>query len=201
MDTDKIKWNQRFASQETYLGKRPSPLLAREIEEIRRLVPGKRALDIACGEGRNSIFLAQHGFLVTGLDISDVGLGKARLRAAEAGLQVDFQQVDLEGYRFRKQFDLIINFNFLLRELIPEELRALSPGGLLIIDTIMESPELSASHNPAYLLRQGELRRIFQGVEGEILFSEEQQEGETPTARVIFRKAGQKGMPGYIPPT
>jgi len=191
MESDRIKWNLRFASAEgTYLGEHPSPLLAREIETILRLVPGKRALDIACGEGRNSIFLAQQGFLVTGLDISDVGLGKARLRAAEAGVRIDFQQVDLESYRFREQFDLIINFNFLLRELIPEELRALSPGGLLIIDTIMESPELSASHNPAYLLRRGELRRIFQGLGGEILFSEEQFEGETPTARVIFRKAG-----------
>jgi len=190
MDADRIKWNQRFASQAAYLGERPSPLLAREIETIRRLAPGKRALDIACGEGRNSIFLARHNFLVTGMDISDVGLGKAKQRAAEAGLQVDFRQVDLDGYRFTEQFDLIINFNFLLRELIPEELRALAPGGLLIIDTIMESPELLASHNPAYLLQRGELQRICQGLEGEIIFSEEQPEGELPTARVIFRKAG-----------
>ena len=46
---------------------RPSPLLSREIERIQRLVPGKRALDIACGEGRNSVFLAQHGFQVQAL--------------------------------------------------------------------------------------------------------------------------------------
>jgi len=189
MEADRIKWSQRFGSEVTYLGERPSPFLSREIERIQRLTPGKRALDIACGEGRNSVFLAQRGFLVTALDISDVGLGKAARRAAEAGVVVDFQRVDLDGYRFTEQFDLIINFNFLLRGLIPEAVQALSPGGLLIIDTIMESPQLLASHNPSYLLRRGELQRICEGLDGEILFSEEKQDEEMPTARVLFRKS------------
>ena len=189
MEADRVKWNRRFESEVSYLGERPSPFLSHEIERIRKLAPGKRALDIACGEGRNSIFLAQQGFLVTALDISDVGLGKAARRAEEAGAVVDFQQADLDEYRFTEQYDLIINFNFLLRGLIPEAVRALSPGGLLIIDTIMESPELLASHNPAYLLRRGELQRICEGLDGEILFSEEVLEGEMPTARVLFRKA------------
>jgi tellurite methyltransferase len=188
METDRIKWNQRFGSEDTYLGERQSPLLLQEIKRIQRLVPGKRALDIACGEGRNSIFLAQQGFLVTGLDISDVGLGKAARRAEEAGVLVYFQQVDLDEYLFTEQFDLIINFNFLLRDLIPEEVHALSAGGLLIIDTIMESPQLCASHNPAYLLQRGELQRICEVLPGEILFYEELSDDETPTARVLFRK-------------
>ena len=189
MEADRIKWNRRFESEDTYLGERPSPLLSREIERIQRLAPGKRALDIACGEGRNSVFLAQQGLLVTALDISDVGLGKAVRRAEAAGVAVDFQQADLDEYRFTEQFDLIINFNFLLRKLIPEEVGALSPGGLLIIDTIMESPELLKAHNPAYLLGRGELQRICEGFDGELLFAEELLEGEFPTARVLFRKA------------
>lgn len=188
MESDRIKWNQRFESEETYLGERPSPFLSREIERILMLAPGKRALDIACGEGRNSIFLAQQGFQVTGVDISDVGLGKAATRAEQEGVQVDFQEVDLDGYRFTEQFDLIINFNFLLRDLIPEAVHALSPGGLLIIDTIMESPQLLASHNPSYLLRRGELQKICEGLAGEVIFYEELPGGEMPTARVLFRK-------------
>jgi len=76
-----------------------------------------------------------------------------------------------------------------LRGLIPEEVKALSPGGLLIVDTIMESPQLLASHNPAYLLLRGELQKICEEFDGEILFSEELLEGEFPTARVLFRKA------------
>ena len=189
MESDRIKWNQRFESEDSFLGERPSPLLVREMERIKRLAPGLKALDIACGEGRNSIFLAQHGFTVIGLDISDAGIARGIRRAAAAGVQVEFRQTDLEGYRICERFDLIINFNFLLRELIPEEVAALTPGGLLLFDTIMEAPHLLVSHNPTYLLGRGELARIFAAYNGEILFEEEVEQGEFPTARLMFRKS------------
>lgn len=193
MESDRIKWNQRFESDATYLGERPSPFLLREIERIRQLAPGKRALDIACGEGRNSVFLAQHGFEVTALDISDAGLGKAAKRAEKEALAIDFQRVDLDCYHFTEKYDLIINFNFLLRDLLPKAVQALSPGGLLIIDTIMESPQLLATHNhPAYFLRRGELQRICKDLQGEVLFHEELPDEQMPTARVLFRKADKK---------
>lgn len=188
MESDRLKWNQRFNSTETFLGARPSPFLSREMERIKRLSPGMRALDIACGEGRNSIFLAENGFRVTGLDISDVGIAKAKKRAAALGLAIDFHQVDLEGYQLGGCFDLVLNFNFLLRDLIPQEVTALNPGGLLLFDTILASPRLLTEHNPAYLLQQGELVRIFGAYDGEILWSEESSEGDMPTARLIFRK-------------
>lgn len=190
METDRIKWNQRFESEDSFLGRRPSPFLLREIERIKTLAPGRRALDIASGEGRNSIFLAQHGFEVTGLDISDVGIAKAQQRAQEAGVAVDFRLVDLEGYQIGETYDLIINFNFLLRELIPQEYAALAPGGIFILDTIMSSAEIVVDHTADYLLQPGELVRIFKALEGEILFSEEVAEGQMPTARLLFRKAG-----------
>lgn len=188
METDRIKWNQRFESQHSYLGKRTSPFLAREIERIKRLAPGKKALDIACGEGRNSVFLALNGFRVTGLDISDIGLAKAAARAKEEEVIVDFRRVDLERHIITEKYDLILNFNFLLRELIPDEVQSLNPGGLLLFDTIMESKALLEAHNPAYLLRRGELASLFNTCEGEILFSEEIDSGDMPTARIMFRK-------------
>ncbi len=190
MESDRIKWNQRFESDDSYLGERPSPFLLREIARICRLTPGKRALDIACGEGRNCVFLAKNGFDVTALDISDVGLAKAAQRAEKEALDIHFQRVDLDSYQFTEKFDLILNFNFLLRNLIPEEVQALSPGGLLIIDTIMESPQLLAMHkHPDYFLQRGELQRICKDLPGKILFHEEQPDDQMPTARVLFRKA------------
>ncbi|MBI5485514.1 MAG: class I SAM-dependent methyltransferase [Deltaproteobacteria bacterium] len=189
MEADRIKWNKRFASEDSFLGTRPSPFLSREIDRIKLLAPGARALDIACGEGRNSVFLAQNGFQVTGLDISDVGLSKGVKRAEAAGVQVDFKQVNLDGYCLAETYDLILNFNFLLRSLIPAELQALAPGGLLLFDTILESPQLLASHNPDYFLRKGELVRIFEAYPGDILFAEESFSGDMPTARVLFRKS------------
>jgi 2-polyprenyl-3-methyl-5-hydroxy-6-metoxy-1,4-benzoquinol methylase len=192
MEEDRIKWNQRYQSEDSFLGERPSPFLSREIERIIRLVPAKTALDVACGEGRNSVFLAQNGFTVTGVDISDIGLAKAAARAELQGVEVDFRRVDLESYEISGKYDLILNFNFLLRELIPAEVRALNPGGLLLFDTIMESPQLLANHNPAYLLRSGELAGLFGTFDGEILFSEESNSGNMPTARVLFRKSSKE---------
>jgi SAM-dependent methyltransferase len=115
-------------------------------------------------------------------------LAKAAIKAEMEGVEVDLRRVDLEHYEITERYDLILNFNFLLRELIPEEVRSLNPGGLLLFDTIMESPQLLKTHNPAYLLRQGELARLFEGYDGKILFSEESDSGEMPTARLLFRK-------------
>jgi 2-polyprenyl-3-methyl-5-hydroxy-6-metoxy-1,4-benzoquinol methylase len=189
VETDRIKWNRRFESEDSFLGVRPSPFLSREIDRIKLLAPGYAALDIACGEGRNSLFLAQNGFRVTGLDISDVGLSKGVVRAKNAEVKIDFRQVNLEGFQIYEKYDLILNFNFLLRGLIPSEVQALTPGGLLLFDTILESPQLLANHNPDYFLRNGELVRIFEAYHGEILFSEESNAGDMPTARLLFRKS------------
>jgi 2-polyprenyl-3-methyl-5-hydroxy-6-metoxy-1,4-benzoquinol methylase len=188
VESDRIKWNARFESQDSYLGERPSPFLAEEIGRIKTLSPGPDALDIACGEGRNSIFLARHGFRVVGLDISDNGLAKGRSRAHAAGVDVDFRRVDLDDGTIEGTYDLILNFNFLLRELIPAEVAALNPGGLLLFDTIMASETLLQTRNPAYLLQPGELNLLFAPFDGEILFSEESSGGDMPTARLLFRK-------------
>jgi len=188
VESDRIKWNSRFASQESFLGRRPSPFLAREIERIKVLVPGRRALDIACGEGRNSVFLATHGFRVTGLDISEVGLAKAARRAAEAGVTVEFVHADLDHVRPAGRFDLVLNFNFLQRPLIPVEVELLTPGGVLLFDTILATPAVPPTGNPDFYLRPGELLRLFAGYDGEILFHEESDAGDLPTARLMFRK-------------
>lgn len=188
MEADRIKWNRRFESEDSYLGERPSPFLFQEIERIKALAPGPDALDIACGEGRNSIYLAQHAFRVVGLDISDVGLAKGRKRADQMGVDVDFRMVDLDECIIAGSYDLILNFNFLLRELLPAEISALKPGGLLLFDTIMASDQLLQFHKPAYLLQSGELVRLFEEYAGEILFSEEIVNEEIPTARLLFRK-------------
>ncbi|HEY3307574.1 MAG TPA: class I SAM-dependent methyltransferase [Desulfuromonadaceae bacterium] len=194
MEVDKIKWNKRFASENSYLGERPSAFLIQEIERIKRLTPGKAALDVASGEGRNSVFLAQQGFKVTALDISEVGIDKGRKRALEAGVVIDFQQVDLDSFELLFKYDLIINFNFLLRPLIHKEVKALNPGGVILVDTIMQSPLLLARHNPDYLLEQGELLKIFEPFTGEIITAEELIQGDMPTARIFFKKTDKECM-------
>ncbi|KAF0216928.1 MAG: type 12 [Geobacteraceae bacterium] len=189
MERDKAKWNERYDREEYLLGLNPSRFLEERIDFIISVCPGRKALDIACGEGRNSIFLARHGFTVTGLDISEAGIDKAGKRMAEEGLQIDFRLADLERYEFPETYDLVINFNFLLRDLIPKEVQALNSGGILVFDTILDAPSLQGVHNPHYLLQPGELRTMFERFAGVILHYEERPHDATPTAKLIFQKA------------
>jgi len=188
MEADRIKWDARYGKEGYLFSFTPSRFLARSLERICTLTPGRRALDIACGEGRNGIFLAQNGFEVTAVDISELGLAKGISRAAELGVRVNFVQADLETYRLQDRYDLILNFNFLLRPLIPLMVRALRPGGVIVMETIMSAPSLQGMHTRSYLLDQGELETLFPGADGNILLFEEEQSGETPVARVIFQK-------------
>lgn len=74
------------------------------------LSPG-RALDLGCGTGANSVFLAQHGFQVTGVDFAAVALAKAARTAGAAGVRVDFVEDDLTGLRHVSgQFDLLVDY-------------------------------------------------------------------------------------------
>jgi SAM-dependent methyltransferase len=187
-DKGNLKWDQRFREEKCVLGNDPSAYLADNIELIKKLVPGKRALDIACGEGRNSIYLAKQGFEVVGLDISGAGLDKARAWMAKESVTIDLRLVDLENYHLTETFDLIINFNFLLRGLIPEAVAALAPGGVMVFDTLMDSPYVPCPHKKEYLLEPGELLTIFRKFAGEILLPEERPYDQMPTAKLIFRK-------------
>ncbi len=188
MADDKGKWNARYAGSGFYLGPDPSPFLAENIALIKALAPGRRAFDIACGEGRNSIFLARHGFAVTGVDISGEGIAKAAKWAQEAGLAVSFRCQDLADYEFTETYDLIINFNFLLRDLVPKMVAALNPGGVIVFDTILDTPALEGSHKREFLLAPGELRKIFSAFPGEIFRDEEIPAGPMPSARLIYKK-------------
>lgn len=188
MSDDRGKWNRRYAEKGFYLGRDPSQYLAGNINLIMSLTTGRKALDIACGEGRNTIFLAKNGFSVTGLDISQEGLAKGEIWAKREGANIDFLCTDLEVYEFSETYDLIINFNFLLRSLIPKMMDALNPGGVIVFDTILDTPTLEGFHNREYLLQPGELRTFFCRFPGKIIGYEELPLGPSPTARLIFHK-------------
>ncbi|MBU5615136.1 class I SAM-dependent methyltransferase [Geomonas azotofigens] len=192
MESDRVKWDQRYSGPEHFFSFTPSRLLAHSLERIMALIPGRRALDLACGEGRNCIYLAQHGFEATGVDISPRGLERARRRAAEVGVSVELIEADLECWRPHGEYHLILNFNFLIRELIPSLIEALAPGGVLLMETILDAPGMPGEHRKDFLLQPGELGRLFGGYGGRILLLEEEVDApEMPVARVMFQKGVQ----------
>ena len=87
-------WNARYAQQELVWSAEPNRLFA---AEVAALSPG-RALDLACGEGRNAVWLAEQGWRVTGVDFSDVALAKAAELAASRGVEAEWVVADVLDY-------------------------------------------------------------------------------------------------------
>ena len=189
MDADRIKWDERYQGEEYFFSLGPSRFLADSLELVSSLLPGRRALDLACGEGRNSIYLARNGFEVTAVDISGQGLERGRKRALQLGVTVDFVQADLDEWRPRGSYHLILDFNFLMRPLIPWMLESLAPGGVVVMETILDAPGLQGNHNKEYLLQPGELERLFGAFPGRMLLLEEDGSLDAPVGRVLFQKA------------
>ena len=131
------RWNNRFAADGYLFGTQPNAFLA---SQGARLAAGMRALCIADGEGRNSVWLARQGLGVTGFDFSPVGLAKARALAQSAGVSVDYRQSDIFRWDWSAaQYDVVVAIFFQFatpsqRAEIFEGLQAaLAPGGLLLL--------------------------------------------------------------------
>ncbi|MCD9622536.1 class I SAM-dependent methyltransferase [Rhabdothermincola salaria] len=129
MDAD--AWNARYDTAELVWSGEPNQFLPPEIADLE---PGT-ALDLACGEGRNAIWLATQGWTVTGVDFSSVGVAKARRLAGERGVEVDFQIGDATEFEPPEQgYDLVIVFYLQLpaderRAAVANAVRSLAPGG------------------------------------------------------------------------
>ncbi len=158
---DQRRWDKRFGKKEFALGKKPNPFLKKQIH----LLPAGKALDIATGEGRNAVFLAQHGFEVDAVDISEKGLRKARQLAREKGVKINTLEVDLDRFQIEEgRYDLIANFYFLKRRLIPRIKKGLKKGGRVIFETYILDHRKLGTGGPKqakYFLKPNELIRLF----------------------------------------
>ncbi len=118
-------------------------------------------LDLACGDGRNGLFLAECGLRVVFCDRSETSLDKVKRNASKLGLGVETWQLDLEtGTKGlpENRFGAILVFRYLHRPLIPEIKLSLRKDGLLIYETFtMTQAQFGRPRNPSFLLRPGEL--------------------------------------------
>jgi SAM-dependent methyltransferase len=132
---DREEWNRRYAGRELLWTGEPNRFL---VAEVSGLEPG-RVLDLACGEGRNAVWLAEHGWRATGVDFSDVALDKARLLADVRGVDAEWIACDLLGYRPEPgAFDLVIVFYLQVpaeerRTIVRAGVEALAPGGTFLL--------------------------------------------------------------------
>jgi len=128
-------WNRRYAGAESLWSAKPNRFL---VAEVAGLEPG-RALDLACGEGQNAVWLAGLGWEVTAVDYAEVAIAKGIERAAREGVAVDFHADDLLRYRPEaRAFDLVLILYLHMpsdgRRLVLERAAAaVAPGGTLVL--------------------------------------------------------------------
>jgi|SRR5579884_2162673 len=181
-------WEARYRSQERDedFVVDPVPLVARWTA---RLAPG-RALDLACGTGRNALWLAARGWQVTAVDGAEAAIARLRARASDCGMSVETHVADLERLEFpmlADAFDLILDSYYLQRDLFPGMRQGVRPGGVAICIVHLAWPGESLSYKHA---APGELREFFPG--WDILHYYEGMPNDTahrrPVAEVVARK-------------
>lgn len=125
------EWNQRYRAGEQ-LFETPSPL----VEQFAGSLSPGVALDLACGPGRNALYLASRGWHVTAVDGSPVAIETLLTRARKEDLQIDARVADLERGEFQVKhdaYDLICDCYYLQRSLIQPMKNGLRPGGVIIV--------------------------------------------------------------------
>jgi tellurite methyltransferase len=158
------KWNRRYAEP----GFEPFPDRPSEwLAENRELLAGRgglRALDVACGDGRNALYLARLGFAVDAVDVSDVAVTALAAAAADRGLAVEARRMDLEAEALpAAHYDVVVQINYLQRDLFGALERALTPGGILVVETVTRAhvDELEKRFDLRFVLERGELLHAF----------------------------------------
>jgi tellurite methyltransferase len=181
---------------------RPAPFLEEVLPLVLRtpasaprsvvlVAPAPLALDLACGAGRDAVFLAQHGFEVEGWDHAPEALERARALAQRHGVRLRTEVRDLERPGLEppaRPFDLIVCFRFLHRPLFPWMERALAPGGWLVYETFRVGQERFGRPVRAhFLLARNELARAFPMLET-IRYEECNPEAGPVSARLLARR-------------
>ena len=151
------QWNQRYRAGEQVFSE-PSPLVIR----FSRDVEPARALDLACGPGRNSLYLAAQGWNVTAIDGSPLAIQMLRDRARERNLAVGARVADLEQADFDIEpgaYSLVCDCYYLQRSLIPTMKLGARPGGIVI--AIVHLADADQPQGTPTRAKPGELRASF----------------------------------------
>lgn len=179
-------WDQRFADSHYHYGTAPNAWL---ISQAWRLPRSGDALAVADGEGRNGVWLAQHGLRTVSLDQSTEGLSKAQRLAQERGVNLHTVQADLDTWDWPvAAFDVIASIYVHLPDALRRRthagiVHALRPGGWLVLEAFMPAQLERSSGGPrerSLLYTAEQLRADLAGLEMIELFTGETRLDEGP---------------------
>ena len=183
------RWNAYYASRVNIYEDRPHPFLRHHLA----LLPRGRALELAMGEGYNAMFLARQGFSVTGIDISAVAVERSVQLSQEAGVAIDAQCMDLRTTTLPADtYDVVACFYYLQRNLFPQVMNTLKPGGMVIYETFTgEQAQHGHPTNPEYLLYPNELLEAFRALRIRV-YRDDVVEGPKAVASLIGEKISRR---------
>ena len=153
------KWNSRYREREV-----ESREVSEVLKENRHLLPNSgKALEIACGLGANALFLYEQGLEIDAWDISPVAIDKLKQFCNQQNIAVNCEVRDVCSEPLpTESYDVIVVSYFLERELAPDIICALRPGGLLFYQThIRDKVDDSGPANSDFLLARNELLGLF----------------------------------------
>lgn len=157
-ESDRRKWEARYRDGAYASRRRPSAFLA----SCADLLPQRgQALDLACGAGRNALFLAGRGLAVDAVDISRTALEQGRAQAGD--LPTRWIEHDLDdGFVADRDYDLIVNIRYANLPLIETLLANLRPGGLLLVEQHLATDDANVAgpRNPAFRVPPGALAKL-----------------------------------------
>lgn len=185
---DIADWDRRYREGFYDGAPQPNPLL----EKFWHAIPAGRVLDIAMGNGRNTLFLAEKGYDVWGIDRLPEALRTARQIIVTRGARVSLVLGDAADLPFRHgSMTGVTVFYFLLRDRMNEVVALLATGGILIYETLLKRQNtVDKRRNPDHLLDDGELISYFG--ELDLLFYEETISAVTGKKRATAKYVGRK---------
>lgn len=182
-EADRERWDARYRSGPITAGD-PSWLL-----DLGEDLPSQgRALDVAAGAGRVSVWLARRGFEVTAIDISPVGLALAREAAADEGVQIATRVTDLEREPFPEgPFRLVACFHYRQRALFPLIAANIEPGGAVVAElATVRTLERRPKPSRRWLAKPNELLDDCKGLE--VIYYREAWVDDRHLARLVARR-------------
>ena len=150
-----------------------SPLLEKHIQQLQKISRQAPILDLACGNGRNGLYLMQQNIPLVFADVNESALEHVKnaltnYQLSDIKVPAEFWRVDFEQENITslvdKSFSVIMVFRYLHRPLFEQIKAAIKPGGMIIYETFTEQQvQFGRPKNPDFLLKSAELAQLFSG--------------------------------------
>ena len=192
---DREKWDRRYAEGVYRSRTRPSPFLVERLAGL----PRGRALDLACGAGRNALRLAEAGYEVEAVDISGIAIDRARATARERGIEVDWRVADLDDFAPPpERFDLITVIRYTNRAMMERLPGGLADGGMLLVEHhLRTAAPVGGPASRAFRLAPNELLDLFRGRLRVLFYDERVAPDQDGQRMALVRFLGCRGSPGF----